>query len=145
MTDTKQPDFSEDNARWQAVLDRDRRADGGFWCGVVTTGIYCRPQCAARPKRENVRFFTSREAARAAGLRACKRCRPDDDGYAGSGAPPRTRPYALHENHGVCSAWRDICFLFPGMQLRADVVPHHQRDRLLQAFSACRGRGWRRG
>ena len=86
MTDTKQPDFSEDNARWQAVLDRDRRADGGFWCGVVTTGIYCRPQCAARPKRENVRFFTSREAARAAGLRACKRCRPDDDGYAGSGA-----------------------------------------------------------
>lgn len=71
--------YETDDARWQAVLDRDRAADGRFWCGVVTTGIYCRPHCPARPKRENVRFFATREAARAAGLRACKRCCPDDD------------------------------------------------------------------
>ncbi len=67
-----------DDDRWQAVRSRDRTADGRFWYGVVTTGIYCRPQCPSRlAKRENVRFFASRDAARASGLRACKRCRPD--------------------------------------------------------------------
>jgi AraC family transcriptional regulator of adaptative response/methylated-DNA-[protein]-cysteine methyltransferase len=46
---------------------------------VLTTGIYCRPSCAARqPRRENVRFFADGNEARAAGLRACKRCRPDE-------------------------------------------------------------------
>ena len=69
--------YNTEDARWQAVAGRDRAADGLFWCGVVTTGIYCRPHCAGRPKRQNVRFFDSREAARAAGLRACKRCHPD--------------------------------------------------------------------
>ncbi|PPE77577.1 hypothetical protein C3941_22785 [Kaistia algarum] len=45
--------------------------------GVVTTGIYCRPDCPSRPpKPENVRFFASGVEAEAAGLRACKRCRP---------------------------------------------------------------------
>lgn len=64
---------------WRAVLARDRGADGGFVTGVLTTGIYCRPSCAARhPKRENVRFFATGAQARAAGLRACKRCLPDD-------------------------------------------------------------------
>jgi len=66
-------------AAWRAVLARDRRADGRFVTGVLSTGIYCRPSCAARhPKRENVRFFASTAAARKAGLRACLRCRPDD-------------------------------------------------------------------
>jgi len=61
------------------VLARDRTADGRFVTGVLTTGIYCRPSCAARhPKRENVRFFADGAAARATGLRACLRCRPDD-------------------------------------------------------------------
>jgi len=70
--------MAHDAARWQAVLDRDHRADGVFWYGVVTTGIYCRPQCPSGPaKRENVRFFETRAAARAAGLRACRRCHPD--------------------------------------------------------------------
>ena len=64
---------------WQAVLSRDRAADGRFVTGVLTTGIYCRPSCAARhPQRENVRFFADGAAARAAGLRPCLRCRPDD-------------------------------------------------------------------
>ena len=52
--------------------------DGWLTQGVVTTGIYCRPGCSARPKPENVRVFESPAAARAAGMRACKRCRPDD-------------------------------------------------------------------
>lgn len=58
---------------------RDPSAEGRFLLGVVTTGIYCRPTCAAkRPKPENARFFATAAAARAAGLRACRRCRPDD-------------------------------------------------------------------
>jgi AraC family transcriptional regulator of adaptative response / DNA-3-methyladenine glycosylase II len=43
---------------------------------VVTTGIYCRPGCAARPRPENVRRFLLPAAAEAAGYRACLRCRP---------------------------------------------------------------------
>ena len=67
------------DAAWRAVLNRDRRADGRFVTGVLTTGIYCRPSCAARhPRRENVRFFADGAGARAAGLRACLRCSPDD-------------------------------------------------------------------
>ena len=64
---------------WQAVLARDRASDGRFVTGVLSTGIYCRPSCAARhPRRENVRFFADGAAARTAGLRPCKRCLPDD-------------------------------------------------------------------
>lgn len=67
------------DSAWRAVLARDRAADGRFVTGVLTTGIYCRPSCAARhPKRENVRFYPSGSEAAAAGLRACLRCRPDE-------------------------------------------------------------------
>ena len=71
----------DDDKAWSAVLQRDRRFDGRFVTGVLTTGIYCRPSCAARhPERGNVRFFADGAEARAAGLRACKRCRPDEVG-----------------------------------------------------------------
>ncbi len=66
---------------WAAVQRRDRSFDGRFVTGVLTTGIYCRPSCAARhPARENVRFFVDGPTARAAGLRACLRCKPDEVG-----------------------------------------------------------------
>lgn len=72
-------DSITDDDRWAAVLRRDRALDGRFVTGVLTTGIYCRPSCAARhPARANVRFFGDGAAARNAGLRACKRCLPDD-------------------------------------------------------------------
>jgi AraC family transcriptional regulator of adaptative response/methylated-DNA-[protein]-cysteine methyltransferase len=68
-----------DETAWAAVIARDRTMDGRFVTGVLTTGIYCRPSCAARhPKRENVRFFATGEEARAAGLRPCLRCKPDE-------------------------------------------------------------------
>ncbi|MDO9363816.1 MAG: Ada metal-binding domain-containing protein, partial [Sphingopyxis sp.] len=68
-------DLMDDDARWAAVLRRDRALDGRFVTGVLTTGIYCRPSCAARhPHRDNVRFFADGAAARETGLRACKRC-----------------------------------------------------------------------
>ncbi len=61
------------------VLESDATCNGRFFTGVLTTGIYCLPACKARkPKPENVRFFPSCEAAREAGLRACKKCHPDD-------------------------------------------------------------------
>ncbi|MBC8008605.1 MAG: methylphosphotriester-DNA--protein-cysteine methyltransferase family protein, partial [Burkholderiales bacterium] len=68
------------------LLARDPSHDGSFFTGVLTTGIYCLPSCGARrPKPENVRFFPTCKAARSAGLRACKKCHPDD--YA-RGADP---------------------------------------------------------
>lgn len=68
-----------DETRWAAVLRRDRSHDGSFVTAVITTGIYCRPSCAARhPKRENVRFYDGPEAAERAGYRACLRCRPKE-------------------------------------------------------------------
>jgi AraC family transcriptional regulator of adaptative response / DNA-3-methyladenine glycosylase II len=63
---------------WQVLELGDPRFDGWVFCGVKSTGIYCRPSCPARtPKRENVRFFATAAAAQSAGFRACKRCRPD--------------------------------------------------------------------
>ncbi|MGA5310363.1 DNA-3-methyladenine glycosylase 2 family protein [Micromonospora taraxaci] len=63
---------------YRAVDSRDQRFDGWFYTGVTSTGIYCRPSCPAiTPKRQNVRFYPSAAAAQGAGLRACRRCRPD--------------------------------------------------------------------
>lgn len=70
-----------DEAKWQAVLARDRTKDGLFVYGVKSTGIYCRPSCASKkPKRENVLFFNTPAEAERAGFRACRRCRPDSMG-----------------------------------------------------------------
>lgn len=61
----------------RAISQRDAAYDGRFVYAVITTGVFCRPSCAARPARpENLRFFPDNDAALAAGFRACKRCRP---------------------------------------------------------------------
>ncbi|WP_017772300.1 bifunctional DNA-binding transcriptional regulator/O6-methylguanine-DNA methyltransferase Ada [Paraburkholderia kururiensis] len=66
-----------DTERWDAITRRNAEADGAFFYGVRTTGVFCRPSCASRlPRRENVQFFASADAARAAGYRECKRCQP---------------------------------------------------------------------
>jgi AraC family transcriptional regulator, regulatory protein of adaptative response / DNA-3-methyladenine glycosylase II len=63
---------------YRALCARDPRQDGRFFICVHTTGIFCRPICPARtPKRENVQFVESAEAALELGFRACKRCRPE--------------------------------------------------------------------
>jgi AraC family transcriptional regulator, regulatory protein of adaptative response / methylated-DNA-[protein]-cysteine methyltransferase len=67
-------------ARWDAVLARDRELDGSFVYAVRSTGVYCRPSCPSRrPRRDRVVFFDRGDEARAAGFRACRRCRPDED------------------------------------------------------------------
>jgi AraC family transcriptional regulator of adaptative response / DNA-3-methyladenine glycosylase II len=64
---------------YRATESRDARFDGWFIVGVRTTGVYCRPSCPSPvcPKPQNVVFYRSAAAAQLAGLRACKRCRPD--------------------------------------------------------------------
>jgi AraC family transcriptional regulator of adaptative response/methylated-DNA-[protein]-cysteine methyltransferase len=75
--------FASDDARWAALRRRDPAADGHFLFSVETTGVYCRPSCAARaPRRENVAFHADCAAAERAGFRACKRCRPDEPSRA---------------------------------------------------------------
>src|SRR6516164_10742571 len=83
----KSPFFVTDEARWQALVRKDKRADGLFWFSVKTTGVYCRPSCPARPpNRENVAFHLSPKDAEKAGFRACKRCDPKGPGLVGQHA-----------------------------------------------------------
>jgi AraC family transcriptional regulator of adaptative response/methylated-DNA-[protein]-cysteine methyltransferase len=63
-----------DDTSWNLVCQR-QPAD--FLYAVTSMGIYCRPGCPSpRPKRENVRFFTTTDTAEADGFRACRRCDP---------------------------------------------------------------------
>lgn len=74
-------DRIDESEAWAAFERRDRGLDGRFVGAVTSTGIYCKPSCPARhPRRENVVFFADGAAARAAGFRACLRCRPDEVG-----------------------------------------------------------------
>ena len=70
--------YATDEQRWAAVVRRDPKADGKFYYSVRTTGIYCRPSCAARlPLRANVAFHDTCSEAEGAGRRPCKRCQPN--------------------------------------------------------------------
>ena len=72
-----------DDLRWVALARRDSQADDKFFYSVSTTGVYCRPSCAARtPKPENVAFHQTAADAERAGFRPCKRCRPDKPSLA---------------------------------------------------------------
>lgn len=99
----------DDATCWDAFSRRNRGMDGQFVGAVLTTGIYCKPSCPARhPKRANIHFYTDAAAARAAGFRACLRCRPDEVGrdrlaveaalalIEGADAPPSLDAIALH-------------------------------------------------
>src|SRR5213080_3855163 len=69
---------TEKDPRWASVVARNAEADGTFYYSVKTTGVYCRPSCAARLARpEHVRFHATCTDAERAGFRPCKRCRPN--------------------------------------------------------------------
>lgn len=70
-------DISNKELLYKIVCARDKRYDGRFYCGVRTTGIYCRPICPARPKLQNITFYRSAAEAEKEGYRPCLRCRPD--------------------------------------------------------------------
>jgi AraC family transcriptional regulator of adaptative response/methylated-DNA-[protein]-cysteine methyltransferase len=86
------------DSRWRAVQRRDRAADGTFVYSVRTTGVYCRPSCAARlPRRENVIFHATCAEAERAGFRPCKRCRPNAPALAEAHATVVARACRLIE------------------------------------------------
>ena len=111
--------FATDAARWDAVRRRDPAADGIFLYSVRTTGVFCRPSCAARTaRRENVEFHPTAADAAHAGFRPCKRCRPD--------LPPR----AEREAALVAAACRtiesaDAAPLLAELAAGAGVSPYH--------------------
>lgn len=120
---------AERDPRWAAVVARAREADGTFYYSVSTTGVFCRPSCAARqPNPKNVRFHgTTADAARA-GFRPCQRCKPDQ--------PP------LEELHTAKVA--DICRMIEAadetpslatLAKRAGLSPYH----LHRVFKAVTG------
>src|SRR5580692_6899672 len=133
---------------WDRAQAREGRFNGKFLIGVLTTGIYCLPSCTARqPKPENVRLFKTEEEARAAGLRACKRCRPDlfyrgEDGdiqlFDGLAARLRANPEGFADVAAMASScgvsqtklgtlFRDHAHLAPASWLRRERVRATQK------------------
>ena len=75
--------ITKNDTRWAAVVARNAEADGTFYYSVRTTGVYCRPSCAARlAKPEHVQFHATCEDAERAGFRPCKRCKPNQPSLA---------------------------------------------------------------
>lgn len=69
----------ENDPRWKFLIARDPMAEKKFYYSVKTTGVYCRPSCAARLARpEHVQFHATCEEAERAGFRPCKRCKPNE-------------------------------------------------------------------
>jgi len=121
--------------RWAAVATRDARADGRFFYSVNTTGVYCRPSCAARPARpEHVAFHASTADAERAGFRPCKRCRPNEA--------------SLAERHAATIA--DLCRFIDAAEhpptlatlaMRADLSAHHLH-RLFKSVTGVTPKAW---
>src|SRR2546423_11413897 len=75
--------ITKSDARWASVVARNAEADGTFYYAVKTTGVYCRPSCAARLARpEHVQFHATCADAEKAGFRPCKRCQPNQPALA---------------------------------------------------------------
>jgi AraC family transcriptional regulator, regulatory protein of adaptative response / DNA-3-methyladenine glycosylase II len=130
---------------WSREEARQGKFDGKFLIGVKTTGIYCLPSCPTHPpKKENVTLYRTEAECIAAGLRACKRCRPDlfykgeDENIAlfeGLAARVRGRladfpdASALAKGAGVSltklgALYRDHAHLAPAQWLRRERVRH---------------------
>jgi AraC family transcriptional regulator of adaptative response / DNA-3-methyladenine glycosylase II len=104
-----------DEHLYERILAKDAAFDGRVLTGVLTTGIYCLPSCPARkPLAVNVRFFQDEAAARAAGLRPCKRCRPDAF-YRGEDADLGRLETVMAQAAGNPSAFPDVDTLAEGV------------------------------
>ena len=98
-----------EDPRGAVLIGRDPSADGKFYYSVKTTGVYCRPSCAARPARpENVQFHLTCEDAEKARFRPCSRCKPNQ---AGMGEQPAKkiakvcRPIEKSEDVPCLKSW----------------------------------------
>ena len=95
--------------RWALVTARSAKADGSFYYSVKTTGVYCRPSCAARLARpENVGFHATREEAEKAGFRPCKRCRPDRSSLVEQYAAKVTQACRIIEASEIAPVLEDL-------------------------------------
>jgi AraC family transcriptional regulator, regulatory protein of adaptative response / methylated-DNA-[protein]-cysteine methyltransferase len=128
---------SDVDPRWTAIATHDTRADGEFFYSVRTTGVYCRPSCAARPRRENVAFHTTAQEAERAGFRPCKRCRPDR-----IGSPAALRVATARSSLGhilVARSLKGVCAILlgdsPGV-LERDLRRRFARFRVLGSDAA---------
>ena len=107
--------------RWAAVQARDAHADGSFFYSVKTTGVYCRPSCAARPARpENVAFHATAADAERAGFRPCKRCKPEQPSLTEQHAVMVTAAYRMIEQAAERSEERRV-----GKECRSRWSPYH--------------------
>jgi AraC family transcriptional regulator of adaptative response/methylated-DNA-[protein]-cysteine methyltransferase len=87
--------------RWASIVARDTTADRKFYYCVKTTGVYCRPSCAARRARpENVQFHETWEEAEKAGFRACKRCKPKEPSLVEQNAAEIAKACRPHREAG---------------------------------------------
>lgn len=109
---------TESDPRWAKVVARDTASDGQFVYSVKSTGVYCRPSCAARlANPANVRFHLTPAAAQTEGFRACKRCKPDlgcEAPHAAKVAEAARRIAASEEAPSLTS-----------LAKRAGLSPHH--------------------
>lgn len=122
--------------RWTQMRNRDQRADGTFWYSVRSTGVYCKPSCAARPARpENVAFHDSREEAERAGFRPCARCHPERQQETlryGIGSSPLGLLAVAASERGVCA----ILFGESAKALAADLQQRFAQVKLLRDDAA---------
>ena|ERR1039457_46477 len=96
-------DVTRSDPRWASVVAREPNTDGPFYYSVRTTGVYCRPSCAARLARpENVRFHATCKDAEDAGFRPCKRCKPNQRPLVGI-------PVVLEQERTL--RYKSCCFL----------------------------------
>ena len=120
---------STTDLRWDAVLRRDRAADGTFVYAVTSTGVYCRPTCPSRrPRRENARFFDTPADAERAGFRACRRCRPS------SAATPHAISDAIHRASRYLAAHADQVVPLRSLAKLARLSPSHLQRQFKQAL-----------
>jgi AraC family transcriptional regulator of adaptative response/methylated-DNA-[protein]-cysteine methyltransferase len=95
--------------RWASIMNRDPAADGRFYYSVKTTGVYCRPSCAARlPRPENVQFHLTREDAEKLGFRPCKRCKPRQPALTEQNAKKIAAACRLIERSGETPSLREL-------------------------------------
>lgn len=108
---------------WQAVEKKDARFNGTFFFAVRTTGIYCKPSCAARtPKRQNVRFFDTPKRAEKEGFRACQRCKPANETQHNPQVDMILKVCQLIED-GISGGEENVSLEFLGEKL--NISPHH--------------------
>lgn len=100
---------ADKDARWKSIVKRDRKADGTFFYSVKTTGVYCRPSCAARlAKPENVQYHATCKDAEREGFRPCKRCKPDQASLADQHAATIAKVCKVIESSDVVPSLEEL-------------------------------------